>query len=169
MKLENNSGGELDDGSLKVLKFIHTFDPADEKEKKRMAVYFMISIVSGILFAILDGVINANPLAKKYYAIYQPIAKTSLNPVAGLLIDLLFGFIMAGIFVLLYNSLPGETGLVKGVSFAIMVWFFRVVMYVASQWMMFITPVKTLIYTLVAGLGEMLVLGVLYGFTLKPF
>jgi len=34
-----------------------------------MAVYFMISIISGILFAILDGVINANPLAKKYYAI----------------------------------------------------------------------------------------------------
>ena len=134
-----------------------------------MTGYFILSIISGILFAILDGVINANPLAKKYYAIYQPIAKTSLNPVAGMLIDLLFGFIMAGIFILLYNSLPGETGLIKGVSFAIMVWFFRVVMYVASQWMMFITPVKTLLYTLVAGLGEMLVLGVLYGLTLKPF
>jgi hypothetical protein len=83
-------------------------------------------------------------------------------------IDLLFGFIMAGIFLLLYKSLPGETGLIKGMSFAVMVWFFRVVMYVASQWMMFIVPVKTLVYSLGAGLGEMLILGTLYGLTLKP-
>jgi hypothetical protein len=134
-----------------------------------MTGYFVISILSGILFAILDGVINANPLARKYYEIYQPIAKTSLNPVAGILIDLGFGFIMAGVFVILYNSIPGETGLIKGVSFAVMVWFFRVVMVVASQWMMYITPVKTLLYTLVAGLGEMLILGLLYGLTLKPW
>jgi hypothetical protein len=50
-----------------------------------------------------------------------------------------------------------------------MVWFFRVVMAVASQWMMFIIPIKTLLYTLVAGMGEMLILGVLYGLTLKPW
>jgi hypothetical protein len=134
-----------------------------------MAGYFVISILSSILFAILDGVINANPLARKYYEIYQPIAKTSLNPVAGILIDLVFGFIMAGVFVILYNSIPGETGLIKGVSFAVMVWFFRVVMVVASQLMMYITPVKTLLYTLVAGFGEMLILGLLYGLTLKPW
>ena len=29
-------------------------------------------------------------------------------------------------------------------------------------------PIKALLYTLVAGLGEMLILGVLYGLTLKP-
>jgi hypothetical protein len=87
---------------------------------------------------------------------------------AGIVIDLVFGFVMAGIFLLLYHSLPGETGLIKGLSFAVMVWFFRVVMYVASQWMMFTVPVKTLLYTLATGFGEMLVLGVLYGLTLKP-
>lgn len=53
-------------------------------------------------------------------------------------------------------------------SFAVMVWFFRVVMYVASQWMMYIVPIKTLVYSLGAGLGEMLILGMLYGLTLKP-
>ena len=54
----------------------------------------------------------------------------------------------------------------KGISFALMVWFFRVVMSVASQWMMFKVPVKALVYTLLAGLGEMLVLGILYGLAL---
>jgi hypothetical protein len=133
-----------------------------------MTGYIIISMISGILFGLLDGVINANPLAQRLYAVYKPIAKTSINPMAGIVIDLVYGFVMAGVFLLLYNSLPGSTGLVKGLSFAMLVWFFRVVMSAASQWMMYQVPARTLLYSLVAGLGEMLVLGVLYGLTLKP-
>ena len=133
-----------------------------------MITFILISIISGILFAFLDGIINANPLGQRLYTVYAPIAKTSLNPLVGLVIDLVFGFVMAGIFLLLYNSLPGETGLIKGLSFAVMARFFRVVMQVASQWVMFTVPSKTLLYTLTAGLGEMFVLGVLCGLTLKP-
>jgi hypothetical protein len=133
-----------------------------------MSGYILIGVISGILFGLLDGVINANPLAQRLYEVYRPIAKTSLNPLAGIVIDLVYGFVMAGVFLLLYNSLPGEIGLIKGISCAVMVWFFRVVMYVASQWVMYTVPVKTLLYSLVAGLGEMLILGVLYGLTLKP-
>jgi hypothetical protein len=133
-----------------------------------MIGYIIVSVVSGILFGILDGVINANPLAQRLYEVYKPIARTSINFLAGIAIDLVYGFIMAGVFLLLYNSLPGETGLVKGVSFAFLAWFFRVVMYTASQWVMFNVPVKALLYSLVSGLGEMLILGMLYGLTLKP-
>jgi hypothetical protein len=132
-----------------------------------MIGYIIVSIISGILFGVLDGVINANPLAQRLYQVYKPIAKTSINPLAGIMIDLVYGFVMAGVF-LLYKSLPGETGLVKGMSFAFLVWFFRVVMYTASQWVMFNIPIEALLYSLVTGLGEMLILGVLYGLTLKP-
>ncbi len=130
--------------------------------------YLIVAVLSGILFGILDGIINANPLAQGLYEVYKPIARTSLNPVAGILIDLVYGFVMAGAFLLLYAALPGQAGLLKGVSFALLLWFFRVVMYAASQWVMFKVPLETLLYTLVAGLGEMLVLGVLYGVTLRP-
>jgi len=133
-----------------------------------MTRYLIVSVVSGILFGILDGVIYANSLAQRLYEIYKPIARTSINPLAGIVIDLVYGFVMAGVFLLLYHSLPGKTGLVKGVSFAVLVWFFRVVMYTASQWVMFNLPVEALLYFLVTGLGEMLILGVLYGLTLKP-
>jgi hypothetical protein len=75
---------------------------------------------------------------------------------------------MAGVFLLLYQSLPGEAGIVKGISFALIVWLFRVLMYVATQWMMFNVPVVTLFYMLISGLDEMLILGILYGLTLKP-
>ena len=133
-----------------------------------MAAYVLTSIVSGILFGIMDGVINANPLAQRVYAVYKPIAKTSLNIIAGVMIDLVYGFVMSGVFLLLYESLPGQAGIVKGIGFAVLVWFFRVVMGAASQWMMFIVPVRTLLYTAAAGLGEMLVLGILYGLVLQP-
>ncbi len=130
--------------------------------------YVIVSVVSGVLFGVLDGVINANPWAQKLYAVYKPIAKTSLNVTAGIAIDLAYGFVLAGVFLLLYKSLPGDTGLLKGIGFALLVWFFRVVMGAASQWLMFTVPVETLLYTLFAGLAELLVLGALYGLTLKP-
>jgi hypothetical protein len=132
-----------------------------------MVRYIIVSLVGGLLFGAMDGIINANPLAQKLYLVFKPIAKTSVNVTAGIIIDLIYGFVLAGLFLLLYKSLPGATGLVKGISFAVMVWFLRVVMYTASQWMMFKVPPGALVYTLVAGLAEMLVLGVFYGLTLK--
>jgi hypothetical protein len=125
-------------------------------------------LAGGILFGLLDALINANPLAVKLMEVYKPIARTSLNPAAGIAIDLAYGLIMAAIFVLLYPVLPGGSGLVKGLAFGGLVWFFRVFMSAASQWVMFTIPPATLLYTLAAGLVEMLIIGLLYGLTLRP-
>jgi hypothetical protein len=133
-----------------------------------MVRYIIVSISSGILFGILDGLINANPLAQKLYALYKPIARTTINVPAGIAIDLAYGFIMAAVFLLIYQSLPGQYGIVKGITFGFIVWFFRVVMSTASTWMMFNVPLQTILYTLITGFVEMLILGILYGLTLKP-
>ena len=133
-----------------------------------MNIYIIVSLAGGVLFGLMDGLINANPWATRLYAVYKPIARSSVNAPIGLVIDLVYGFLLAGVFLLCYASLPGAAGLAKGISFALLVWFFRVVMAVASTWMMFNVPVQTLLYTLFTGLGEMLVLGVLYGLTLPP-
>ena len=133
-----------------------------------MIRYAIVSVVSGVLFGVMDALINANPMAQRLYDSFKPIAKTSVNVPVGLLIDLVYGFALAGIFLMLYNSLPGGSGLVKGISFAIIVWFLRVVMSVASQWMTYNVSGGALLYMLVAGLFEMLILGILYGLTLRP-
>jgi hypothetical protein len=133
-----------------------------------MARYIVVSMTSGLLFGLMDGLINANSLARTLYAVYAPIARSSVNIAAGILIDLVYGFALAGIFLILYRALPGSAGLAKGISFALLVWFLRVVMSVASQWMIIKLPAAALAYTLVSGLVEMLVLGVLYGLTLYP-
>jgi hypothetical protein len=130
--------------------------------------YIIVSIISGILFGIMDGLINVNHLAQGLYEVFRPIAKTAINVPTGIVIDLIYGFVMAGVFLLLYRSLPGETGLLRGISFAFLIWFFRVVMSVISGWMMFNVSIGALLYTLITGLGEMLILGILYGLTLKP-
>ena len=107
-----------------------------------MTTYVIVAVISGILFGVLDAVINANPLAQRLFQVYAPIARTSLNPAVGIVIDLVYGFVMGGVFLLLYQSLPGSSGLFKGISFALIAWFFRVVMSVASQWVMFRVPTR---------------------------
>ena len=134
-----------------------------------MVRYIVVSLGGGILFGVMDGLINANPLATRLHEVYRPIARASLNVVAGSLIDIAYGFILAGIFLILYEGLPGQSGIVKGLSYALAIWFFRVVMSAASTWVMFNVPAQTIWYGLIAGLVEMLVLGILFGVTLKPF
>lgn len=132
-----------------------------------MVRFIIVCISGGILFGILDGLINANPLALKLHEVYKPIARNSINLPAGIAIDLVYGFVMAGVFLVLFKSLPGSTGLAKGISFAILVWFFRVAMQTASTWVMFKVPAGTLFYALFTGFVEMLILGLFYGLTLR--
>ena len=98
-----------------------------------MLRYFSVSIICGVLFGVMDALIIANPLGKKLNEAFKPIARTSMNIAAGVVIDLAYGFALAIIFVLLYDGLPGATGLVKGISFAVLAWFFRVVMSTTSN------------------------------------
>jgi hypothetical protein len=133
-----------------------------------MIRYILSGVGSGILFGLLDGLINGNAVAQRLYKVFEPIARKSISVPAGLAIDLVCGFAMAGIYLLLYGSLPGPSGVFKGLVFGLLVWFFRVAMQVASQWMMFSIPANTLLYNLACGLCEMIVLGLFYGLTLWP-
>jgi hypothetical protein len=134
-----------------------------------MLRYVSVSIICGILFGVMDALVNANPLGRKLNEAFKPITRTSMNIAAGVVIDLAYGFALAIIFAVLYSSLPGATGLVKGISFAAVVWFFRVIMSTASNWIMFKIPGKTLLYNLGTGLVEMLVIGLICGAWLRPW
>jgi len=129
--------------------------------------FILVSIGSGILFGVLDGLINANPLARRLYEVFEPIARETINVPAGLAIDLVYGFALAGGFLLLEPALPGAGGWIQGLVYGGLLWFARVVMQVATQWMMFKVPAQALLYTLVTGLIEMGVLGALYGLFLR--
>jgi hypothetical protein len=109
-----------------------------------------------VAFLVTDAVLNANPLARRLYSAYGPIARSRVNALAGSLVDLAYGVILAGLFVTLWPSLPGDTSLVKGLSFGIMVWFLRVAMRVASDWVTTTVPASAHVYTLAGGLVQIL-------------
>ncbi len=121
----------------------------------------VVGLAAGVAFLLLDGLLNANPVAQQLYAAYRPIARSSVNALAGSLVDLAYGLILVALFVTLRHCLPGRTGLMKGMSFAAMVWFLRVVMRVAGEWVTTTVPASALAYSLVAGLVQMLLVGVL--------
>ena len=133
-----------------------------------MVRFIIVCLSNGLLFGMLDGFLNANPFAQKLFAVYKPISKTTINVPAGIIIDLSYGFIMGAIFLLLYSALPGTSGLQKGICYGLIVWFFRVVMSVASTWMMFRVPAGALVYSAMSGLVEMMIIGLIYGLFLKP-
>jgi hypothetical protein len=116
----------------------------------------------------MDAVFNNNVLAQELYQVYQPIARASVNSLAGISIDIFYGLVMAGLFIQLYKRLPGQSGFTKGIGFGLIVWFFRVVMQTGSSWIMFNIPNSTLIYGLITGLIEMTIIGIFLGSTLKP-
>jgi hypothetical protein len=140
----------------------------EEDKGDAMLRYLIVGLGGGVLFGIMDGLINGNSLAQKLYATFDPVLKKAVNIPAGIVIDLIYGFVLAGIFLLLYQSLPGDSGWLKGITFGFMIFFFRIVMQVASQWMMFKVSSQLLIYILASGLIEMLLLGLYFGLLLKP-
>jgi hypothetical protein len=74
---------------------------------------------------------------------------------------------MCGIFLLIYNSLPGESGWIKGLSYGLIMWFFRVLMHVVSLYMTIRICFKTLAYILISGLIEMIFIGIFFGLTIS--
>lgn len=126
-------------------------------------------MLSGILFALLDGIINGNRISQRLMECYKPIAKTNINISIGFSIDMFFGFAMCAIFVLLYDSIPGETGFAKGIAYGFIIWFFRVFMSVFTIYMTQKVPIKTLAYMLITGFLEVQIIGIFYGLTLRSY
>lgn len=125
-----------------------------------------VGLAAGMLFAIGDALLNANPLAQHLYAIYRPLSRQSVNAPLGLVFDLISGVVMALLFAELRPVLPGGV-FAKGAAFGVMAWFFRAAMGAASQVVMLRIPLATVAYGLAAGLLEMVALGWWYGAWLR--
>ena len=80
----------------------------------------VIGLIAGVAFLVLDGVLNANPLAQRLYAAYEPIARPNVNVLAG-------SAMTSGMawFSLRYSALSGQAfpvGRVGGRAFRSVPW-----------------------------------------------
>jgi hypothetical protein len=133
-----------------------------------MWTYIIVSLASGLLLAVLDALLNANPLARRLYSSYGPIARKSISIFRGILIDLLFGFILAGFYLLLYKGLPFQPGIARAITFGFIVWVLRSLMNSLSHWTMYEIPAQTHFYAIFAGLLQSLLISIFYSLTLSP-
>lgn len=132
-----------------------------------MRQILITGVFSGMLLILFDGIINGNSFARKILSVYNPIARESIRILPAILINFMYGFFFAFLYFNTVSFLPGNHFLLKGLCFGILIWTLRVLMPSLSHWIMFKIPIKTIIYTSVTGLFEMVVTGIFYGFSAK--
>ena len=119
-------------------------------------------IVASVLFLVLDmglgmlgGLIGSRVFG---VAATQPpgIEKKAR---LGLVFEVINGFMLALIYALIHTGLPGQ-GWAKGISYGLVVWGLRVVMWAFSTYMMTDMPPTLIGINVVTGLVEVLILGV---------
>jgi hypothetical protein len=119
---------------------------------------FLAGIAAAVLFLALDALFGVlgGVIAEQAFGIPagQPDqAKMGL----GLVFELVNGFMLALIYAMIHPALPGE-GWKKGVSYGLIVWGLRVVMWAFSTYMMTSMSPILIGITVVTGLIEMLII-----------
>jgi len=126
------------------------------KTKKTLAC----GIITGVLFSVFDMLIamSTSPMFSPYSDL--PIWKTPPNILAGVIFDLINGFILAGIYTIIYNGIPGF-GWRKGLNYGVFVGLFRVLMSSFSTIVMYNIPLTLVVTSLITGYIEITILCVI--------
>ena len=122
----------------------------------------LLLIVSGVV----SGFFSVSVFKMPMFVSDSTLWRQEFNPYLSVSLDIIYGIILAGLFNLLYMSIPGE-GIMKGIAFGLIIWFFKTVMAMGSIRVMFNVSDKVLIYWTFCGLLEMLVIGTVLGIFYK--
>jgi hypothetical protein len=119
-------------------------------------------LVAAVLFLVLDMALGmlGGWLGRRFFGLSstQP-AGIEAKMRLGLVFELINGFLLALIYAVIHTSLPG-VGWVRGLSYGLIVWALRVVMWAFSTYMMTDLAPATIGITVGTGLIEVLILGV---------
>lgn len=119
--------------------------------------FIVCGVATGILFLFLDVAvaIATSPILSPYSSL--PVWKNPPDIAAGTLFDLVNGFILAGVYSIIYKGIPGE-GWRKGLNYGIMVGLFRVLMAAFSTLVVYNVPQEVVLVNLLAGYAEIVLL-----------
>jgi hypothetical protein len=127
---------------------------------KRLVV---AGIVASVLFLVLDAALGTAGGFIGAEAFDLPVEQPpgiEAKMKFGLIFELINGFMLAVIYAVIHHpSLPGR-GWKKGISYGFLVWGLRVVMGAFSTYMMTDMPPILIAITVVTGLIEVLILGI---------
>ena len=128
-----------------------------------MKRFIFAGVAASVLFLVLDALLGTagGYIGAQFFGVpsEQPPgieAKIAL----GLVFELVNGFMLTLIYAIIQPGLPGR-GWRKGISYGLIVWGLRVVMWAFSTYMMTSMPPILILITVVTGLVEVLILGVI--------
>ena len=122
----------------------------------------LLMLASGVMSGFFSVAVFKLPI----FVSDSTLWRREFNPALSILLDITYGIILAGLFNLLYMSIPGK-GVLKGIAFGLIIWFFKVVMAMGSIRVMFNVSDKILVYWTFSGLLELLVIGSVLGIFYK--
>jgi hypothetical protein len=115
-------------------------------------------IVASVLFLVLDAVFGVAGGAIGESVFGLPAGQPDESKMmVGLVFELINGFMLAVVYAVIYDSLPGE-GWRKGIGYGLIVWGLRVVMWAFSTYVMTDMSPVLIGISLVTGLVEVLIL-----------
>jgi len=119
-------------------------------------------IAASVLFLVLDaalGTAGGFIGAEAFDLPFEQPPGIEAKMKFGLIFELINGFMLAVIYAVIHPSLPGR-GWKKGISYGLLVWGLRVVMGAFSTYMMTDMSPTLIAITVVTGLIEVLILGI---------
>ena len=122
----------------------------------------MAGIAASVLFLVLDVVLGTAGGfigAQVFGLLVEQPPGFEAKIKFGLIFELINGFMLAVIYAVIHPSLPGR-GWKKGIGYGLMVWGLRVVMGAFSTYMMTDMSPILIAITVVTGLIEVLILGI---------
>lgn len=122
--------------------------------------FLFFGFSAGVLFLVLDMVfaVAAMPFLLSYSGL--PVFKNPPDVSSGVVFDLINGFILASVYIILYKGIPG-LGWRKGFNYGVIVGLFRVVMASFSGIVMYNIPSVVVAVNLISGYLEIILLCVL--------
>ena len=119
-------------------------------------------IAASVLFLVLDMVLGTAGgfIGAKVFGLpFEQPPGIEAKMRIGLIFELINGFMLAVIYAVIHPSLPGQ-GWKRGISYGLLVWGLRVVMWAFSTYMMFDVPTISIAITVATGLIEVLILSI---------
>ena len=115
-------------------------------------------IVASILFLVLDAIFGVlGGWIGELISGIPPEQPDDAKLATGLVFELINGFMLVIIYAVIYPALPGEGGR-RGISYGLIVWGLRVVMWAFSTYMLTDMPPVLISITVITGLVEMLII-----------
>jgi len=127
---------------------------------KLLLKLIICSVIIGLIFILLDMLLAIALFPVNSAYIDLPIWKSPPNIVAGIIFDLINGFIIVFVYNLIKESIPFESWK-KGTIYGLIMGLFRVVMMAFTTIVIYNVPIVLVIANLVSGFIEIIVLGIL--------